>query len=152
MAAVRVQTWRSKLPMKTILALIAIALLALPARADEAPPEVVQVCASFFNHLRDGKVSDAYALLLRGSKIGDKLEEVSKLQDRTHEMIQTYGQIRGYELVSTDFYGKSLCRVTYLTRSDNVPVRWRITFYRPADQWRVFNLQLDDAVMEFFGK
>jgi hypothetical protein len=138
--------------MKTIYTLIAVALLSLPVRAEDAPPEVVQVCASFFNQLRDGKVSDAYALLLRGSKIGDKLEEVTKLQDRTHEMIQGYGPIRGHELVSTDFCGKNLCRVTYLTRSDNVPVRWRITFYRPADQWRVFNLQLDDAVMEFFGK
>ena len=138
--------------MKTIPLLIVATLLAVNTNANDAPPEVAQVCASFFNQLRDGKVSDAYVLLLRGSKIGSKLEEVTKLQDRTHEMIQGYGAIRGYELVSTDYYGKNLCRVTYLTRSDNVPVRWRITFYCPADQWRVFNLQLDDAVMEFFGK
>ena len=98
------------------------------------------------------EVGRLLAGLLEGSKIAAKLEDVSKLQDRTTDMIQNYGAVRGYDLVNVEFVGKSLCRMTYLTRSDVAPVRWRIVFYRPADRWRVFNLQIDDAVMEFFGK
>ena len=132
--------------------LIAGALCAAPLGAAEAPPELAQMCSTFFNQLRDNKVNEAYASLLEGSKIAAKLEDVSKLQDRTTVMIQNYGAVRGYDLVNVEFVGKSLCRMTYLTRSDVAPVRWRIVFYRPADRWRVFNLQIDDAVMEFFGK
>jgi len=132
--------------------LIACVFSAVVAGAEEAPPELTQMCATFFNQLRDGKVSEAYSLLLQGSKIAAKLEDVSKLEERTREMLQSYGAMRGYDMAKVEFVGNNLCRLTYLTRSDVAPVRWRIVFYRPADRWRVFNLQMDDAVMEFFGK
>jgi hypothetical protein len=132
--------------------LIAGALCAAPLAAAEPPPELTQMCSTFFNQLRDNKVNEAYAQLLQGSKIAAKLEDIAKLQDRTSEMIQNYGPVLGYDLVNTDFVGRNLCRMTYLTRSDTSPVRWRIVFYRPSDHWRVFNLQIDDAVMEFFSK
>lgn len=132
--------------------LIACVLCGAAAGAEEAPPELAQMCAMFFGQLRDGKVAEAYALLLQGSRIATKIEDVAKLEERTRVMIESYGAVRGYDAVSAEPVGKNLCRLTYLTRSDVAPVRWRIVFYRPADRWRVFNLQMDDAVMEFFGK
>lgn len=139
--------------MRRALSLLTVCLLGvIAAGAEEAPPELTQMCATFFNQLRDGKVSEAYALLLQGSKIAGKIEDVSKLEERTREMLQSYGALRGYEPAKVEFVGQNLCRLTYLSRSDVAPVRWRIVFYRPADRWRVFNLQMDDAVMEFFGK
>ena len=132
--------------------LIAAVLCAAPLGAAEAPPELAQMCSAFFNLLRDDKVNEAYAQLLQGSKIAAKLEDVSRLQDRTSVMIQSYGAVLGYDLVNAEFVGHNLCRLTYLTRSEFAPVRWRIVFYRPADRWRVFNLQIDDGVMEFFLK
>jgi hypothetical protein len=138
--------------MKRALALLVACALAVAAFAEEAPPELAQMCATFFNQLRESKVSEAYSLLLQGSRIAAKLDDVSKLEERTRGMLQSYGAIRGYDAVNVEYVGKNLCRLTYLTRSDIAPVRWRIVFYRPADKWRVFNLQMDDAVMEFFGK
>lgn len=138
--------------MRRALTLIIACALAAAASAEEAPPELAQMCATFFNQLRESKVSEAYSLLLQGSRIAAKLDDVSKLEERTREMLQSYGAVRGYDAVNVEYVGKNLCRLTYLTRSDIAPVRWRIVFYRPADKWRVFNLQMDDAVMEFFGK
>lgn len=139
--------------MKRVLPLVvACWLCAALAGAEEAPPELAQMCSTFFGQLRDGKVGEAYTLLLQGSKIASKLEDVAKLEERTRVMLESYGAVRGYDAVNVEFVGKNLCRLTYLTRSDVAPVRWRIVFYRPADRWRVFNLQMDDAVMEFFGK
>ncbi len=131
---------------------LACVLCTVVAGAEEAPPELTQMCATFFGQLRESKVGEAYSLLLQGSRIAAKLEDVSKLEDRTREMLQSYGAVRGYDVVNVEHAGKNLCRLTYLTRSDIAPVRWRIVFYRPADKWRVFNMQMDDAVMEFFGK
>lgn len=139
--------------MKRALSLAIMCLLcAAVAGAEEAPPELTQICSAFFGQLREGKVAEAYTVLLQGSRIAAKLEDVAKLEERTREMLQSYGNVRGYDAVSVEYVGKNLCRLTYLTRSDTAPVRWRIVFYRPADKWRVFNLQMDDAVMEFFGK
>lgn len=139
--------------MRYALALVMACMsCAVVAAAEEAPPELAQMCSTFFGQLREGKVAEAYTLLLQGSRIAAKLEDVSKLEERTREMLQSYGAVRGYDAVNVEFVGKNLCRLTYLTRSDIAPVRWRIVFYRPADKWRVFNLQMDDAVMEFFGK
>ncbi len=139
--------------MKRLLFPVIVCLLCVAtAGAEEAPQELVQTCATFFGQLREGKVAEAYTVLLHGSRIAAKLEDVAKLEERTREMLQSYGSVRGYDAVNVEFVGKNLCRLTYLTRSDIAPVRWRIVFYRPADKWRVFNLQMDDAVMEFFGK
>lgn len=138
--------------MKRTLSLVICLLCAAVAGAEEAPPELIQTCSTFFGQLREGKVSEAYTVLLHGSRIAAKLEDVAKLEERTREMLQSYGSIRGYDVAKVEFVGRNLCRLTYLTRSDVAPVRWRIVFYRPADKWRVFNLQMDDAVMEFFGK
>ncbi|MBI5685907.1 MAG: hypothetical protein HZC54_12615 [Verrucomicrobia bacterium] len=131
---------------------LACALCAVAVGAEDAPPELAQMCSTFFGQLREGKVGEAYALLLQGSRIASKLEDVAKLEERTRAMLDSYGAVRGYDAVGAEYVGKNLCRLTYLTRSDIAPVRWRIVFYRPADRWRVFNLQMDDAVMEFFGK
>lgn len=139
--------------MKYALSLvIACMLCGAVAGSEEAPPELAQMCSTFFSQLRDGKVAEAYSFLLQGSKIASKLEDVSKLEERTRTMIESYGAVRGYDAVNVEYVGKNLCRLTYVTRSDIAPVRWRIVFYRPADRWRVFNLQMDDAVMEFFAK
>ena len=132
--------------------LIAGIMCAAVAGAEDAPPELAQMCSAFFGQLRDGRVAEAYSFLLQGSRIAAKLEDVAKLEDRTREMIRSYGDVRGCELLKVECVGANLCRLTYLTRSDIAPVRWRVVFYRPADRWRVFNLQMDDAVMEFFGK
>lgn len=137
---------------RALISVLACVLCVAVAGAEEAPPELAQMCSAFFGQLRDGKVADAYAFLLQGSKIASKLDDVAKLEERTQAMLQSYGSVRGCDLVHTEFVGKNLCRLTYLTCSDIAPVRWRIVFYRPADRWRVFNLQMDDAVMEFFGK
>ncbi len=138
--------------MKTMWLLIASVALSVTARADEAPSEVAQMCVQFFDQLKAGQVKTAYQHLLKGSKIADQLEDVAKLQQRAEELIQGYGPVLGYEMVKAQAVGKHLCSLTYLTRSERGPVFWQITFYRPADTWRVFNLRMDDRVLEFLGR
>lgn len=127
-------------------------LLAWPAWGEEGPPEVAQVCAAFFEQLKAGQVKSAYQALLKGSRIADQVEDVAKLQQRAEELIQGYGPVLGYEFVKAQVVGKSLCQMTYLTRSERAPVVWQITFYRLAETWRVFNVRMDDRVMDLFGR
>jgi len=128
------------------------ASLACPAPAEDAPAEITRVCAAFFDQLKAGQIKPAYQELLRGSRIADQVEDVAKLQQRAEELVQGYGPILGYEFVKAQGIGKSLCQVTYITRSDRAPVVWQITFYRPAETWRVFNVRMDDRVMDLFGR
>jgi hypothetical protein len=127
-------------------------LLVAPVRADEAPAEATRMCVVFFDQLKAGQIKPAYQELLKGSRIADQVEDVAKLQQRAEELVQGYGPILGYEFVKAQVFGKSLCQMTYLTRSERAPVVWQITFYRPAETWRVFNVRMDDRVMDLFGK
>jgi hypothetical protein len=138
--------------MRLELGLVLALILTVPLWADEAPPEVAQVCTAFFEQLKAGQIKPAYQTLLKGSRIGDQLEDVSKLQQRAEELVQGYGPIVGYEILKVQCIGKSLCQMTCLTRSERAPVVWQITFYRPAETWRVFNVRMDDRIMELFGK
>lgn len=138
--------------MKLVFSLVFALLLAAPAWADDAPPEVAQMCTAFFEQLKVGQIKPAYQTLLKGSRIADQVEDVAKLQQRAEELLQGYGPILGYEFLKAQCVGKSLCQMTYLTRSDRAPVVWQMTFYRSADTWRVFNVRMDDRIMELFGK
>lgn len=127
-------------------------LLAAPLRADEAPTEITRMCVTFFDQLKAGQVKPAYQELLKGSRIADQVEDVAKLQQRAQELVQGYGPVLGYEFVKAQMVGKGLCQMTYMTRSERAPVVWQITFYRPVETWRVFNVRMDDRVMDLFGK
>ncbi len=138
--------------MRFAFGLVATLLLAMPLRAEEPPAEVLGMCAAFFDRLKAGQIKPACQTLLKGSRIADQIEDVGKLQQRAEELVQGYGPVIGCEFVKAQCVGKSLCQVTYVTRSERSPVIWQITFYRPAETWRVFNVRMDDRIMDLFGK
>jgi hypothetical protein len=129
-----------------------------PAPAAAAPPtplpggldEPGQAAAAFFISLQGGKIDEAYANLTRGSKIGERPDELQSLKTKTGEAIQVFGSIQGYELVETKAVGENLMRRTYLSLGRDFPLRWRFYFYRTGGKWRLVDLRVDDRLGGMF--
>ncbi len=132
-----------------------VALCLLPfAFTNAAPPpppeEIQKATTSFFNLLKQDKLEAAYEVILVNTKIKGREEDVLKLKKQTREAIDTYGPILGFEIVEQRRVGMSLLQLTCLSWSENFPLRWRFSYYRPGDKWRLLDIFVDDKVGELF--
>ncbi len=140
--------------MKTTIAflLALVALVGAPLFSAEPPPpeELTQMTGKFFDLLKKDKIEQAYDELLKGSKIKGKAEDVAQLKTQTREALTSFGPVLGSELLEYKRKGFSLMQLIYFSWQDERPLRWRFTFYRPKDKWRLVNIQLDDQAIQFW--
>lgn len=118
------------------------------AGGDVAAPG--QLAAQFFAALREGEIEQAYTTLTKGSKIGDRPEELRLLKQKTKEAIEVFGVISGYELVENKTVGTRLIRSTYISLGKEFPLRWRFYFYKADSVWRLVDLRVDDKLTGIF--
>lgn len=119
--------------------------------ASPPPPEEIQkAITNFFNLLKQEKPDEAYTVILANTKIKGREEEVKGLKKQTQDAISTYGPILGFEFVEQRRVGMSLLRITCLSWSENFPLRWRFSYYRPGDKWRLLDIFVDDKIGELF--
>lgn len=111
-----------------------------------------QVASIFFGLLQKNLLDPAYEGLTKGSKIGERPEEVKTLKAKTKEAIDVFGPVTGYELVETKYVGTHLLRRTYLSLNKEFPLRWRFYFYNSDSLWRLVDLRVDDRVTGMFDE
>jgi len=104
----------------------------------------------FFESLKADQLEVAYGDLVKNTIISAKPENVQKLKEKTLQAIDTFGPIKGYDVVENLEIGKSLVRTTCLSLNEDLPLRWRFYFYRNGDQWRLVDLRVDDGIVELF--
>ncbi len=138
--------------MKTLSFLfLSLFLQQILVAAPPPPPEEIQkVITSFFNLLKENKIDEAYDMVLTNTRIKGREEDVKALKKQTREAIATYGPIFGFEIIEQRRVGMSLLQVICLSLSENFPLRWRFTYYRPREQWRLLDIFVDDKVGELF--
>jgi hypothetical protein len=116
------------------------------------PPEPAQIVRGFFGMLGKGDIDAAYTGLMKGSRIGERPEEVRGLKSKTKEAISLFGTIHGYDLVDTKPVGERLIRATYLSLGHELPLRWRFYFYKSEDEWKLIDLRVDDKLTGIFDE
>ncbi len=114
------------------------------------PPEIQKAITDFFGLLKADKVDAAYDVVLTNTKIKGREDEVKALKKQTHDAVGTYGPILGFEIIEQKRVGMSLMQVVCLSWSENFPLRWRFSYYRPGDKWRLIDIFVDDKVGELF--
>ncbi len=95
-------------------------------------------------------MDEAYNLILANTRIKGREEEVAALKKQTRDAIATYGPILGFEIIEQRRVGMSLLQVVCLSWSDHFPLRWRFSYYRPGDKWRLIDIFVDDKIGELF--
>lgn len=134
--------------------LMLLSLIGLPKIGQAAPPpppdEIQKAITGFFTLLKEDKLDAAYDVVLANTRIKGREEQVKGLKKQTRDAINTYGPILGFEIVEQRRVGLSLIQVVCLSWSDNFPLRWRFTYYRPGDKWRLLDIFVDDKIGEMF--
>ncbi|MDQ3625213.1 MAG: hypothetical protein M3463_22495 [Verrucomicrobiota bacterium] len=117
-----------------------------PERADVPG----QMASGFFSLLQKNEVDQAYASLMRNSKIAERPDEVNGLKEKSREAIEVFGPVQGVELTESKNVGTRLLRRTYISLNRDFPLRWRFYFYLSDNVWRIIDLRVDDRVSGMF--
>ncbi len=115
------------------------------------PREILDKSDSFFSKLTRKQIDSAYDELLKTSPLGNKADQVAKLKTETIRSLGLYGDLTGYELVSSELASASLLKLRYLALHTRFPMRWMMTFYKSAQfGWIIINITFDDNIGFFF--
>jgi len=114
-----------------------------------APPaELAAPIDKFFKSLKAGDYPTAYEGFLTGTRLGAQKEKMSVFISKTQEAFGIYGKLNDYEVYDNYSVGSNVVVLTYLTRHDLQPLRWRFIFYRPDKQWVLINMGFDDVLLD----
>jgi len=115
----------------------------------EAPPAALrQKIDAFFAKLGQSETQAAYNQLLKGSRIAQQPDNVALLVAKTDQAFGVYGKLIKYEPLDTYEFGSSVISTTYLSNLPVQPLRWRFIFYKPADEWTIIDVRVDDVVSD----
>lgn len=116
--------------------------------ATPPPSEIAGSVDKFFKTLKAGDYPAAYEGFLAGTRLGAQKEKMSVFISKTQEAFGIYGKLNDYEVFDNYGVGSNVIVLTYLTRHDMQPLRWRFIFYRPDKQWVLINMGFDDVLLD----
>jgi hypothetical protein len=115
------------------------------------PPEIAVPMDKFFKTLKAGDYANAFETFLSGTRLGEQKEKMSAMISHTEEGFGIYGALKDYEIYDNYAIGSNVLVLTYLTRHDLQPLRWRFIYYRADKTWHVINLGYDDFLLDLIN-
>jgi hypothetical protein len=112
------------------------------------PAEIAGPIDKFFKGLKSGDYPGSYETFLAGTKLGAQKEKMSVFISKTQEAFGLYGSLNDYEIFDNYSVGSNVLVLTYLTRHEAQPLRWRFIYYRADKSWRLINMGFDDVLLE----
>lgn len=128
---------------------------ALQSGAAVVPAEILQSVDRFFSTLKQDKVAQAFDEILTNTKVKDRVSEVNEMKAKTNTLLLEFGKVQDYELVNVRKVGSRIFVLTFLSYSEAYPIRWNMTFYKPAEVWRLIDIQGEVSIRgigEDFGE
>lgn len=124
---------------------------AAPSIAKDTPSRTPdEIAAAFFEALKSDRVDAAYDTLANEFALAERGDQEKSIRAQTQKALDAYGPALGYELVREEKLGTHLLRRTYLLAGAELPLRWRLYFYKPAERWKLIDLRIDDAIADWF--
>jgi hypothetical protein len=112
------------------------------------PAEIAGPVDKFFKTLKAGDYPAAYETFLAGSRLGAQKDKSSVFISKTEEAFGIYGKLHDYEIFDNYSIGSNVMVLTYLTRHDLQPLRWRFVYYRADKNWMLINMGFDDVLLD----
>lgn len=123
---------------------------AIAANLPKRTPE--EIVGQFFDALKADRVDAAYDTLNAEFAMADRADESKTMRAQTQKALDAYGPVLGYEMIREEPLGTHLLRRTYVLTGEQLPLRWKFYFYKPTDRWKLIDLRIDDAIVEWFDE
>ncbi|HKP78055.1 MAG TPA: hypothetical protein VJU34_02900 [Phenylobacterium sp.] len=104
------------------------------------------VADQFFSRVRSGEVAKAYQDLGRGTLLDQKQMELQNVANQTASLLQLYGKIIDWEMMSEQKLSESYVIRNYLVRTERGPVFFNFHLYRSPGGWVISNVYFTDIL------
>lgn len=155
-------------PPKTVLSLFFVVLTgqAIVGRAQSTSELDAVVTGAlarrverFFGNLKAPSVTaqDSFADLLAGGPLDGRTEQLNAFVENYKKLEASYGRFLVAKQVHVKRVGDDLIFLTFLYESEQFPIVWRFTFYRPPletlerPDWFVVRLSFDTKLEQLTG-
>jgi hypothetical protein len=112
------------------------------------PAEIAEPIDHFFKTLKTGDYTGAYETFFLNTRLGAQKEKMAAFSARTQEAFGIYGALNDYEIFDNYSVGSHVLVLTYLTRHDLQPLRWRFVYYQADKDWKLINMGFDDYMLD----
>jgi hypothetical protein len=130
-----------------ILVFIGIVFMSTNTVIAQSSPE--EISTKFFTVLKDKGIDKAYDYLYSDKKaIEENQDIINNNKNGIVEATKTLGNYNSFEFISKDETGKSYIRYNYMLKYDKAPFKLMLTFYKPAEIWKVYEVQYSRQVDE----
>jgi hypothetical protein len=116
--------------------------------ATNPPADIAGPIDKFFKGLKAGDYAASYETFLAGTRLGAQKEKMSVFISKTQEAFGIYVKLNDYEVFDNYSVGSNVIVLTYLSRHEVQPLRWRFIFYRPEKTWGLINMGFDDVLLD----
>lgn len=131
--------------MKKII-LIGLFFCSVNARAQDDPQKIID---QFFNLHEKKSPNEAVDYLFSTNKwMNDSKDQIDNVKFKLNGTLKLIGGYAGHNLISKKTAGDHLALYTYIIRYDRQPLRFSLLFYKPSNEWRLFNFSYDDSLDE----
>jgi hypothetical protein len=80
--------------------------------------------------------------------MNDSEDQIENVKIKLTGTLKLLGDYAGYNLVTRKTVGEHLVLYIYMVRYDRQPLRFSLLFYKPSNEWRLFNFSYDDSIDE----
>ncbi len=123
-----------------------IVLLVISACSNDQP-DIIMV--TFFDKYENESIDSAIDYLFSTNKwMADSKDEVNQIKTNLNESVRGLGKYYGYENISSQDINKNVKQYVFQLRYDLQPLRFKVTFYKPDNEWRVQNFQYDSKLID----
>lgn len=115
-----------------------------------ADDQLLEQCDLILDTMHTSGVSAAFSHIRKISPlIPSELDEVEQTtESQINAFKPRFGDIIGYERVSSRHIGSSVAECVYILKFENHILRWRFYFYKPEDKWFLNSFNWDDRIQD----
>jgi len=131
--------------MKNII-LFAMVLLSFSAFAQNEPQKIID---EFFKLYKEKGPSTSVDYIFSTNKwMSESKDQIENVKFKLNSTVKLVGDFAGYSLITKKSIGDHLALYTFMVRYDRQPLRFSMLFYKPTNDWKLYNFSFDDGMDE----
>ena len=103
----------------------------------------------FYTYKNEGSEKALSEIFQTNSQLfKESRNKIDEVLNKLNNITSVVGKYHGFELICEKGIGSSLKQYSYLVKYEYQPLRFRFTFYKINDNWKLISFRFDDDLVE----
>lgn len=115
--------------------------------AQDDPQKIID---QFFTLYKTKGANEAVDYIFSNNKwiVEESKDQIETVKFKLNGTLKLLGKYYGFDLVNKKTIGEHMALYTFMVRYDRQPLRFSLLFYKPSNEWTLYNFSYDDGFGE----